>query len=203
MAPCRSGWRDIVFAHLAIERRAADAKPAGDLAHPSAILDEGQANEIGLDILQTPHIAFRIVQRDRGRGPLARLMAGERVRFAGIAEGRDGGEAVAHVAGRRLWSPVARAGPPGLAHGDDRTEIGRLQHLAIGQHHGPVNGIFQLPDIARPVEALQKIDRSARQAAGRRLGLALGKAGQKLFGKRANLRRPIAQSTSISKAFSR
>ena len=51
--PSRSaGGVDAEFAELAVERRAADPEPPRDFGHAAAIMADGEADEVGLDLLQ-------------------------------------------------------------------------------------------------------------------------------------------------------
>ena len=48
---------DAELAELAVESRAADAEPAGDFGHAAAIMADGEADDVGLDLLERAQIA--------------------------------------------------------------------------------------------------------------------------------------------------
>src|SRR4051794_39893149 len=89
--PDLRGGLDAEVAELAVERRAADAEPASHLRHTSAIVADGEADNVGFDFLERPQMAFARVER-HARRPADRFVA---VR---LAEGRGEIAAAAGVA---------------------------------------------------------------------------------------------------------
>src|SRR3954451_171003 len=62
-----SGGVDPQVAELAVKGRAADAEAAGDFGHPAAIMADGEADDVGLDIFEHPQMAVAGEQSDLGR----------------------------------------------------------------------------------------------------------------------------------------
>ena len=58
------GGVDAELAQLAVERRAADAEAAGDFGHAPAIMADGEADDVGLDLLEAAQMAVGAVERD-------------------------------------------------------------------------------------------------------------------------------------------
>ena len=75
------GGVDPEVAELAVERRAADPEAARDFGHAAAIMADGEADDVGLDLFERPQMAVAGVQRDAGR-------AGDRLVAARLAECR-------------------------------------------------------------------------------------------------------------------
>lgn len=67
-------------AHLAVERRAADAEAAGDFRHVALVLVDGEADHFRLDVLELAHVARFVGDRDAVREVRAGEV-GQRVRL--------------------------------------------------------------------------------------------------------------------------
>src|SRR5207248_3165796 len=74
---------------LAVKRRASDPEAAGDLGHAAAIMADGEANDIGLDLLEQPQMAVAGEQGDlrRAGDHLLAPRFAERRREIGAAAG--------------------------------------------------------------------------------------------------------------------
>src|SRR6185503_17192504 len=69
------------FVQFPVKRRAADAQPARDFGHLPAIARDGEANHLGFELFQRPHIAGGVEQRQgvlagRRRDVLVRARGG-------------------------------------------------------------------------------------------------------------------------------
>ena len=51
------GGVDAELAQLAVERRAADAEAPRDFGHAAAVMADGEADDVGLDLFQRPQMA--------------------------------------------------------------------------------------------------------------------------------------------------
>ena len=60
------GGIDAEVAEFAIKGRAPDPEAARDFAHPAAVMADGEADEIGFDLLERADIAVASVQSDAG-----------------------------------------------------------------------------------------------------------------------------------------
>ena len=60
-------------AELAVERRAADAEPARDFGHAAAIMADGEADDVGLDLFERAQMAVVGEERDRRRAGQRRV----------------------------------------------------------------------------------------------------------------------------------
>ena len=58
---------DAELAELAVERRAANPEPPRHLGHAAAIMTDGEADDVSLDLFQRPEMAIGRVQRDSRR----------------------------------------------------------------------------------------------------------------------------------------
>src|SRR4051794_41906758 len=58
---------DAELAELTVEGGAADAETAGDFGHAAAIMADGEADDVGLDILEAAHVAVAVVEGDTRR----------------------------------------------------------------------------------------------------------------------------------------
>src|SRR5919202_2112298 len=58
---------DAQLAQFAVEGGAADAEAAGDFGHAPAIMADGEADDVGLDLLEAAHVAVAAVEGDAGR----------------------------------------------------------------------------------------------------------------------------------------
>src|SRR6185369_11932068 len=67
-AVSRRGVVDSQFAELAVQRRAPDPQPPRDLGHAAAIMADGEADDVGLDLIQRAQIAVGVEQCDAARG---------------------------------------------------------------------------------------------------------------------------------------
>ena len=85
------GGVDPEVAELAVERRAADPEAARDFGHAAAVMADGEADDVGLDLLERAQMAVAGVERDAGR-------AGDRFVAARLAERRREIGAAAGVA---------------------------------------------------------------------------------------------------------
>ena len=142
---------EAVFLHLAIERRAADAETAGDFRHLAAIMREREADRFRLQFLEPAHVAVR------GRAAAAHSDRGSR-RARSRARARDRRRATsAGTGGTRTSKPSTCAAICGNSR--DR------QLVAVGEHHGAKDGVFELAHIAGPVVARQQRQRLGGQAA--------------------------------------
>src|SRR5690606_7321898 len=82
-------------AELAVERRAADAETAGDFGHPPAVVADGEADHVGLDVLERAQVAVGGVEIDPD--PVLRRMGGHLHLAENLAQLREvlGGQRVA------------------------------------------------------------------------------------------------------------
>src|SRR3546814_5669281 len=70
-SPKRSGGAvDAQFSELAVKGRAADAQPPGHFGHAPAIMADGQANDVRLDLRHLTDMAVAFEQGDAGGLPM-------------------------------------------------------------------------------------------------------------------------------------
>src|SRR5688572_23825122 len=161
---------DPQLAQLAVEGRPADAEAPGHFGHPAAIMADREADDVGLDRLERPQIAVRVVKGDSGAVGQGRLLRGA-------------------VQGRAV--EVAGSAREGRFLGDLR-EIGGGQRIAVAQNGGPEEGVLELADIARPAIAHQHLEPVVgdRQVAHARL---LGDPGEEVAGERRDVAGAVPQ----------
>src|SRR5579872_2151260 len=171
-------WFETQFFQLAIERRTADAQSASNFRHVSIIARDGYADYLGLDVLQFAHMAGIVCSGKRiGSGVLVR-------------SGRM--QACAVVCDRQ----IGRARPAfGLDphRSCDLRKIAHVQYLVFTQHDGAENCIFELTNIARPVEIFEQIG-CLRSQPGHRLVFLGGETRDEVSGEFGNVVATIAQS---------
>src|SRR3954463_2233238 len=124
-AGIESRLRDLAdpeLAELAVEGRAADPETARDLGHAAAIMADGEADHVGLDLLERAHVAVMVVERDARALGQRRGAGGAVQRLAMIVAGA--------AAERRFLR--------------DLREVGRGQRIVVAEHGGAEQGVLEL-----------------------------------------------------------
>src|SRR6516165_7469690 len=170
-----------IFLHLPVEGGPADPELAGHGRHLPAIMGKREADDFGLEMVEPMHLGIFI--EERKHVGIAHLDPDEFLVAGGLQRDRHG----------RGRDPDIET----LDMGGDLREFRDGQLIAIGEHHGAEDRIFQLADIARPIIGGKERLRLGAEAANP-FALFGGKAGAKASREIGNIVAPRPERRNVN-----